>query len=136
MSTEHEATPRPWTIRVIEPEIGQLRHDMHARIEAPFKANGEGIPGKFYEVAMLNFVAMKRNKYNILRDEGVANAELIVTAVNAHDAMLHVLRELVEALESGKGFDNMVPYYVAARVELDKIEGVNGQGDSTAQQEL
>lgn len=93
-----EATPGPWTIRFIEPDFGQLQHDMHARIEAPFKANGEGIPGKFYEVAMLNFVAMKRNKYNILRDEGVANAELIVKAVNSHNTLVEALEALTTEL--------------------------------------
>ena len=91
-------TPRPWTIKVIEPRFQDLRNDMEARIEAPLKLNGEGKLGMFYNVATLNFIAMKRSPYHILRDEGTANARLIAAAPD----LLEACQGMVKV---GKGYN-------------------------------
>ena len=80
-------TPEPWTVTVIEPNWG-ISGEMEVRIEAPVKADGEILPDTrysgpmLYNIATLNFIAMKRNKFRILRDEGEANARRIVASVN------------------------------------------------------
>ncbi len=83
-----EHTPEPWTIKVIEPNW-EISGEMEARIEASVKADGEVLPDTqysgpmLYNIATLNFIAMKRNKFRILRNEGEANARRIVACVNA-----------------------------------------------------
>ena len=78
-----EHTPEPWDIQIVEPRFDLLQNTGEVRLQAPFKVNGEGIPGKHYNVATLKFVSMKRYLYSIMRDEAIANARRIVACVSA-----------------------------------------------------